>query len=645
MKGIQEVKDRSGKGKWRITALGAANLLVLVLTVIAAFYNRTSYHVFFVGKEEPAVSTSTEEEEIIQSVTVGNDMELRIVIDNHEKITIKQMTMSFDVDGTADFSEGQLAFEILDSDGSMQEQGMIDGAELNDGTAEIMLEDSKEIKGNFTVVLRGVGFQEDECPALITTDERNIADRSVWKATIYQDGTKISGQPAMAVGTDLRDNLYFPMLLLFTVIISVINLSVYLYKKGFFYKKMTENSRVKLVTFLLTGGYLLYELWSKNAGSICEWMGPWYVLDYGVGMGSRLVIGSIMKIFFYDTFLDQSIAYYFVMAVMSFLVLEIAYLLAECVARAKGNYRQGVMLIALCYIASPGSVGYLWNSANLGRLDMYLFALSLAAIFVNCAVKNRIVRYGMLTIISVSMFAIHQGNLFTFFPVIFMLCICNVFKGEEISKKDFVGSVVVAAASAATFFYFHFFSYVKFETMDQMVSYVENRTNLVNNPGGIYMEYFSGLYGMFDNCFAIDYYRIAGILQVVIIWPLVLLGSYIAVTAIGYWREKKIKWRFSPYPYLALFNLIYIPVFLFECDWGRWFAAIITTKTIEFLYLFYIKDEGMLCAVEKLGRFIKNKEFLVGMVLLYLAALEKFGSARLLEVVERLYEWLFPFVA
>lgn len=643
MKRRQEVKNRSEKGRRKITALGVVNVLMLVFTIIAAFSYRTSFHVFFVGQEE-AVESGTSANSV-QSVEIDNDTELRVEIDNREKITIQQVTLSFDVEKSENYSGSQIAVEILDRNDELLEQEMIKGKDLADGTVELTFKELGEINGDFAVVLKGEGFHEDEYPALIITEERNIADRSVWKAAMYQDGTEISGQPTMAFGTELRDNLYFPMLAVLTVMISVIHLSVILYKKGFFYKKLTECGRTKLVTFLLLGGYLLYELWSKNAGEICSWMGPWYVLDYGVGMGSRLFVGSIMKVLFYDTFLDKSIAYYFVMTIMSILVLEIAYLMAECVSRAKDNYRKGVILLALFYIASPGSVGYLWNSANLGRLDMYLFVIALAAVFVSVAVKNRIVRYGLLTVMSVSMFAIHQGNLFTYFPVIFMVCICSVFKEQKINWKDFWGSVVVALSSAVTFFYFHFFSYVKFDTQEQMVSYVANRTNLVNNPGGIYMEYFSGLYGMFENCFAIDYYRIAGVIQVLVLWPMVLLGSFVAVKAIGYWKEKKIKWRYSPYPYLALFNLIYIPVFIFECDWGRWFAAIITTKTIEFLYLFYIKDEGMMCAVEKLGRFIKNKEILIATVLLYLAALEKFGSARLLEIVERLYKWLFPFVA
>lgn len=408
---------------------------------------------------------------------------------------------------------------------------------------------------------------------------------------------------------------------------------------------VNEASRIKFASFLMLGGYLLFELWSKNAGELCSWIGPWYVLDYGVGIGSRLFIGSIMKIFFYEDFLDQSVAYYFVMAALSVLVILMAYMFAECISRMNKEYRKGIVFVILCYLASPGAVGYLWNDANMGRMEIYLLLLSLVAIIINLLIKNCAIRYFLLADISCCMFAIHQGNLFTYFPVIFMLCVCNIFRNGRIIWREFAGSAVVAVTSAVTFLYFHFFSYVKFETLDEMARYVANRTNLENNVSGLQLEYFSGLYGMFENCFLYDNYRICGVIQMVVLWPLVILGLWIGVKAFKKQKEHGTKILLSPYFYMLLFNLIYIPVFTFECDWGRWFAAIITTKTIEILYLFYIKDEGVVCAVGEVGRFIKDKTLGVALIIMYLASMEKFGSALFLDVVDKIYHWLFPFVA
>lgn len=609
-------------------------LLVVVLALVSVFYSRTDYHVFFLGENQDVVS-----------VPIDNETEIRIEVKNNQRITIQEMTFRFVNNGIADYGQGSVRVELLSTEGAVLGNGIIGAAEILQRNARLVFDEMPEIGGNFVISLKGENFEEGTYASIGISRMRDIANPSELKGITYRNGEQIEGLPEIALGIMLRDNLYFPALALLAVILLVVHFYIVIKKKGFFEKHLGENTRVKILVFLVLGGYLLYELWSNHNQEICSWMGPWYVLDYGIGMGSRLFIGTIMKVLFYDTFLDKSIVIYFVLAALSVLVLEIAYLMAECIANAKNEHRRGIAVILLFYLASPGAVGYLWTGANMGRLETYLFMLALVSVAVNVAIKNRLLKYGILAALSVCMFAIHQVNLFTYFMVIFMLCICNVFQEHRISWKDFWGSLVVALTSGVTFVYFHFFSYVNFETAEEMVEYVGERTNLRNNASGIYLEYFSGQFGMFENCFAADNYRINGVFQILVLWPLAALGLFIGVQAIRYWRGKKINWLCSPYLYLFLFNLIYIPVFTFECDWARWFAAIITTKTIEFLYLYYIREQGMVYAVEQLSAWLKKKEWCIAMVLLYLTSLEKFGSAQFLDVVERLYAWLFPFIA
>jgi hypothetical protein len=244
------------------------------------------------------------------------------------------------------------------------------------------------------------------------------------------------------------------------------------------------------------------------------------------------------------------------------------------------------------------------------------------------------------------MFAIHQAALFTYFAIIYMICVCNVFCRDRVAVKELAGSLVVGLSSAVLFLYFHFFShlYIKFDNVDDMVNYVGSRTNLLNNARGIYLEYFSEAMGIDFNCYELDKYRVGGLVTTFLLWPLVVTALALSVNA---WRRSKrdgVRMFLTPYPYLTLFNLLYIPLFLFENDWGRWFGAVITAKTIEFLYLYYIGDDGTVYAVGKVGAFVKRWIWIAAVVLLYLASFEKFASALFPESVVNVYSFLFPYL-
>jgi hypothetical protein len=282
----------------------------------------------------------------------------------------------------------------------------------------------------------------------------------------------------------------------------------------------------------------------------------------------------------------------------------------------------------------------------MGRLEMYLFVLVLLAIIVNLAVRNIVLRYGLITVISACMFAIHQASLFTYFAVIYMICVCNVFRRDRVAIKELVGSAVVGITSAVLFLYFHFFShlYINFDNVDDMVYYVGMRTNLNNNATGLFLEYFSEAMGIDFNCYELDVYRLGGLVTTFLLWPLVITAVALSIYA---WRKSKsdgTRLLLTPYPYLTLFNLMYIPLFLFENDWGRWFGAVITAKTIEFLYLYHIGDEGIVYAVGRVSAFVRKRMWIAAVVLLYLASFEKFASALFPESVNKVYDFLFPYL-
>ena len=57
---------------------------------------------------------------------------------------------------------------------------------------------------------------------------------------------------------------------------------------------------------------------------------------------------------------------------------------------------KGLLLLVIFYLLCPGSPSYLWTSENMGRFDMYLLIMALAAII--CCIHMRSARMQIISI-------------------------------------------------------------------------------------------------------------------------------------------------------------------------------------------------------------------------------------------------------
>ena len=128
-----------------------------------------------------------------------------------------------------------------------------------------------------------------------------------------------------------------------------------------------------LIVWFLTGRALDLQGWSS----------AWNAMDYSMGTGSRLLIGSIYRLF-YGEYLDYTVAYKYVAVGTMLTILVLAIVLGRMIRLAvtkNDQIRHAVFGAVALYLVAPFSIAYVWNDQNLGRLDVYMLLVALLPLF------------------------------------------------------------------------------------------------------------------------------------------------------------------------------------------------------------------------------------------------------------------------
>ena len=94
----------------------------------------------------------------------------------------------------------------------------------------------------------------------------------------------------------------------------------------------------------------------------------------------------------------------------------------------------------------------------------------------------------------------------------------------------------------------------------------------------------------------------------------------------------------TPYPWYLLVLLCAAPEFLLNVDWGRWQTALIIDIVFGVLWLADAGFAEMRAALAALGRRAERHRFAAGLVVLYLASLDRFHAATFPAEAENLWE-------
>ncbi len=385
------------------------------------------------------------------------------------------------------------------------------------------------------------------------------------------------------------------------------------------------------------------------------WASQWYAMNYSDGLGSRFLPGAILAIFTRGGFVSSKlIMAYIVLAVLTVCVLT-AFMLNEYIYRAKEGTGKAAVFLSILFLVVPGNIEYLWTEENLGRIETFVLVFLFMGIILFHKAKSVFARYLILSLTAILCVACYQAFCFLYFPVLFTVMVVDVSgashhhthntAGGLFSQRHLVGLFIVCAVTAISFIVFQFMSHVNYSSSDEMVTVLEQRTDMEITEEVIYRECFSDVKEAWHAYFEgniIDgnswMMRELGFTVILTLFPVVVLWIAMYRKMISVDSEKSL--FYSRYFWIILSDCAIIPQFLLTMDWGRWFSALVIVQFFQIMYLFYSGDEGCVRAMEALERFIAKYKILCIFVVLFLASQTRFeaaimsrGARRILKVI------------
>ncbi len=241
-----------------------------------------------------------------------------------------------------------------------------------------------------------------------------------------------------------------------------------------------KNSLQFVLLFGMLGFVLVFKIIQKSS-PISSWIATHWVVSYEDGFISRGLVGTVFS-WFVDQVTNRNIT---ITYTLFYLLLVVIFSFVWVYFKDKFN-DFGVWLLFLLMTFHPLGLFYFTSFANFGRFDLFLWFLFAISIFVIHKFSYSVWFYviGFLGIIGT---LIHQNFLlfFTPFLVTYYLLRSHLNQNFDIKK------LISLFSPLFTFLALQKFSFVRYQSHEQMMEVLNTRhsTNIYNVP--IIMEYFS----------------------------------------------------------------------------------------------------------------------------------------------------------
>lgn len=377
-----------------------------------------------------------------------------------------------------------------------------------------------------------------------------------------------------------------------------------------------------------------------------KWSSAWQAMDYSMGIGTRLFIGSIYRLF-YGEWLDLTVAYKYVAAGIILTAFVLAIVLGKLIRMTIKEYpiyKNVIYGTVAAYMAAPFSIAYVWNEQNLGRLDVYMLLVALLCVLTALTIENFYMKTVLITILGVIGLAIHQGFAFLYYPLAFTVLCYDAFAENRVHVKKLVGVVISGAIEVAVSVFFQFFSGINFDSVEETVEYIQSRTNLVVSDMAIELEYFGSIKHQLELVTSVFWHGNEDplghmLLIVLTLSPILVLYILVWKDVFAHLKAKKVKLLCSPYLYALLVNLCFVPMFVIHSDWGRHFAPLMAMPTFVFLFFLAKKDEAMVYAYGKMEARIKKYPWYFVITLIWIMSFDSFGAREFQNQIAQLHDF------
>lgn len=334
---------------------------------------------------------------------------------------------------------------------------------------------------------------------------------------------------------------------------------------------------------------------------IISWCSTYYAINYSYGFVSRGLIGSIFN-FVTDGDISRLNAINFVFVFNYILCVLLAWVFGKVIRGVADNKkRKLVMCFIATYLMMPFSLNYLFAIGNFGRMDLYLYIITLVQLLIIWK-KPTLLKYIIVAIFSFICVLIHEAYPLYIFPILFIVLSYQLYK-NHFDKKLVAGVLCILVLIGIPFLYFNLYSKTNIENSKEMFKIVNESTDLKVNELLIDYEYYKHNISEQFNYFTIKFikYNLTGLLFV-LIWllPVNLFFIYIFRKFIKIHRYLNV---------VALVLSIFIPLCTMASDWGRWFAALYNCFMIVCIILLVNDNKTMFDLLEKIREKVRGFEF------------------------------------
>lgn len=393
--------------------------------------------------------------------------------------------------------------------------------------------------------------------------------------------------------------------------------------------------------------FLQFQFLTGRALDLADWSAAWCAMDYSMGTGSRLLIGSIYRLF-YGEYLPETVAYKYVGIgiMLTITVLSIAFgRMVRLSLKASLVCKNAIYGTVVLYMAAPFSIAYVWNEQNLGRLDVYMLLVVMIAMIVALGIKNVYLKMVLFTILGVIGLAIHQGFAFLYYPMIIVLMCYDVFYDNRIHIGNLLAALISGLINIAVAVYFQFFSSVNFDSVEEMVAFLKQRTDVNISEYAIQLEYFGSMDFQLKNVTSIFYKGdeaplVNLVIILVMLAPVLLLFFQVWKDVFSHLKAHGVKLFCTPYFYAALAHLCFLPMFIIHVDWGRHLAPLLAMQIFIFFFFLAKKEPAMVYAYEQMQKRIDKYPWYFILTVVWVATLDSFGARVFQNQGNMLYNFL-----
>ncbi len=368
-----------------------------------------------------------------------------------------------------------------------------------------------------------------------------------------------------------------------------------------FIKKTWNEVNYEFIFFVI----LLIRFFSILPARIISWIAPGYVCSYKYGIIPRGFIGTIFNIVSNNNLTPEN-TYIFVYINTCIFMTLLAFLMGYLVRKVKkASGRNMCILVLVLYIFMPFSLTYLFRNPNYGRMDLYLYIITLIQFFI--LRHPNFFKMLIVTCLSVICVLIHEAYIFFVFPILVALVLYRMQK-KGFNKSVFYGLVLLVISVLLTTYYIKFYLEPALPEMNAYIAELNDSTGMVIDEDAVIYEYYKK--SLEDHkLFFWNRRGIENVIGIVISgFILIPVNIFIYKVMKEYFIKNKNTWLERLVILGAIGIVAYIPLYVVAIDWGRWSAALYNYVIV---FLMFLVNDSREEFFEKIHKIVTNKELVL----------------------------------